>query len=161
MRIKLTDEQLKQNQLIATREWKARNRESIKQYNKIWNEANKTLKKVLKQKWDSENVSHRKEYAKQFKANNPDYYKRKHLQYSYGILLEEYEIMRESQKCRCYICGKHENDTNRKRLFVDHCHTTGKIRGLLCQQCNTALGMVNEDVDILFAMVSYLQEHEK
>lgn len=160
MKKKLTAEELRANQLKASREWKARNKAAVQEYSKLWNEANKELRKELKKKWDAENVAHRKAYAKEFKTKRPDYFKEKHLAYSYGMPIAEYEKMRMAQNCRCAVCGKHEEDTHRKRLFVDHDHSTGKIRALLCQQCNTALGMVNDDKDLLFALVGYLEEHK-
>ena len=160
MKKKFTADELYANQLKASREWKARNKSAVKEYGKLWNAANKELKKELKKKWDSENVEHRKEYAKKFNVMRPDYHKEKHLAYAYGLSIEEYEKMRLAQNCRCAVCGKHEQDTHRKRLFVDHDHSTGKIRALLCQQCNTALGMVNDDKDVLFALVGYLEEHK-
>lgn len=148
-----------QAQLKASREWKKRNAEKLKAYQKLWRAENAEKVRRDKAQWDIDNREHRKEYAKQYKTKRPDYFVRKHLDYSYGITLEEYETMRESQRGRCAVCGKHEEETQRKRLFVDHSHSSGKIRGLLCQQCNTALGMVNEDTDILFALASYLEEH--
>lgn len=160
MRKKLTSEELYANQLLASREWKARNKARVKEYATIWNEANKELRKTLKKKWDAANIDHRKAYAKEFKTKNPDYFKSKHLSYVYGMPLHEYERMRLNQHSRCAVCGKHEQDTRRKRLFVDHSHATGKIRALLCQQCNTALGMAHEDIDILLALVGYLEAHK-
>jgi hypothetical protein len=160
MKKKLTSEELYANQLQASREWKARNKAMVQEYGKLWNEANKEWRKELKKNWDAANVEHRKEYQKEFRTRRPDYHKEKHLAYAYGMPIADYEKMRMAQDSRCAVCGKHESDTHRKRLFVDHDHVTGKIRALLCQQCNTALGMVNDDADILFALVGYLEEHK-
>ena len=146
-------------QLARSREWKRKNKEKVAAYAEIWREANKEHRKQTKSKWDADNREHRKEYNKEYKTKNPEYFKRKHLSYSYGISLEEYDRMLHNQNCRCAVCGKHAEETQRKRLFVDHSHATGKIRALLCQQCNTAIGMVNEDTDVLFALVAYLNEH--
>jgi len=65
--------------------------------------------------------------------------------------------MFNAQDCKCAICGKTEQE-NKKRLAVDHCHATGKVRKLLCSHCNTALGLVNDDQNILIEMLSYLKE---
>ncbi len=156
---KLSPDELYANQLAASRAWKARNKELVRTYGKLWNEANKELRRDLKKKWDSENAEHRKAYARKFKSENPDYYKNKHLEGTYGIGIDEYNRMYHNQHGRCAVCGKHAEETHRKRLFVDHSHATGKVRALLCQQCNTALGMVNEDTDVLLALVGYLNEH--
>lgn len=75
----------------------------------------------------------------------------KMLQKKYGISLEEYDAMLEAQQHRCAICGEKET-VNLKGgltsyLAVDHCHTTGKVRGLLCFKCNTALAQVESRLD--------------
>lgn len=48
----------------------------------------------------------------------------------------------------------------RMELSIDHCHTTGKVRGLLCRQCNIALGKFKEDVTILQSAIAYLKKYE-
>jgi hypothetical protein len=78
---------------------------------------------------------------------------------TYGISYEEYEEKRKEVQYCCEICGKHEEDHSRGKLFVDHDHDTGKYRGLLCTQCNSALGMVYDNVEILQKMIEYLQKH--
>ncbi|HEX4851715.1 MAG TPA: endonuclease VII domain-containing protein, partial [Puia sp.] len=55
----------------------------------------------------------------------------------YGVTPEKYNELFEFQRGRCAICGKHQSELKRK-LFVDHNHETGKVRGLLCFKCNTA-----------------------
>lgn len=57
----------------------------------------------------------------------------------YGITLDDYNDMFDKQKGKCDICKTHQMKLNRK-LCVDHCHTTGKVRGLLCNRCNSMLG---------------------
>ena len=70
--------------------------------------------------------------------------KKSHLRSSYGITLEEYQAMFDKQLNKCGICAiEHTNTTG--GLFVDHNHTTGKVRGLLCKKCNTAIGLLNDD----------------
>lgn len=61
----------------------------------------------------------------------------------YGITLDDYNKMRKDQNYSCAICGRHEDKVKGKvgvrPLHIDHCHTTGKVRGLLCGRCNTSL----------------------
>ena len=79
-----------------------------------------------------------------------------------GILdmtVESYEDMLKSQGGCCSICDKTRNK-NGTRLCVDHDHKTGKVRGLLCHDCNTSLGKMNDDLDLLYRAVSYLENHE-
>jgi hypothetical protein len=77
----------------------------------------------------------------------------------YGITLEQYEQMLIEQDSKCAVCGKTEQE-NTKRLAVDHCHKTGRVRKLLCHHCNCALGMVDDDRNKLVALISYLMENE-
>ena len=74
----------------------------------------------------------------------------KHYIRKYGITLDEYETMCVAQDHKCLIC------TKVKPLVVDHCHSEGHIRGLLCAQCNSVLGMAYDDVAILTAAINYL-----
>jgi hypothetical protein len=159
MKKKFTAEEVYANQLRASREWKARNKECVQAYGRAWNDANKELRKALKAKWDKENPEKRKEHMIKFKTKMPTYFRDKHLMYEYGMTPDIFEALVEKQDNRCATCGKHGHETQRKRLFVDHCHDTGKIRGLLCQQCNTALGMVDDSIEKLSALISYLREH--
>jgi ribosomal protein L37E len=69
---------------------------------------------------------------------------------SYGITLEEYEAALKTASCE--ICGEAD------RLVLDHCHGTGKARGILCNSCNVMLGIVRDDVSILEAAIRYLQK---
>ena len=76
--------------------------------------------------------------------------------WAYDITVEEVLSMRKEQDFSCKICGTHEEDLTRG-LFVDHCHETGKIRGLLCNDCNTLLGRAKDDIDILKRSIKYLE----
>lgn len=83
-----------------------------------------------------------------------------YLQRYFGISLEEYEQLYEAQNRRCALCDSEGDDARRTgnvaTLFVDHCHTSGKVRGLLCQRCNTALGMFRDNVSVLEKAIAYL-----
>lgn len=77
---------------------------------------------------------------------------------TYGITLEDYNVMLKQQDHCCAICGVHEDDCT-VRLSVDHCHKTGVIRKLLCRNCNVSMGLLNEDVHLLQKMIEYLKGH--
>jgi len=85
-------------------------------------------------------------------------WKGKYLYKKLGITMADYYHMMEEQKGCCKICGKPQ--TGRK-LYIDHCHTTLKVRGLLCVKCNAALGMVNDDIRILWKCIRYLHTTKK
>lgn len=75
------------------------------------------------------------------------------LKANYGITVEQYDAMFESQKGRCAVCDEKYGKT----LHVDHCHRTSKIRGLLCHKCNMAIGLLQDSAKLLNRAISYLQ----
>ena len=76
----------------------------------------------------------------------------------FGITLEEYAIMFERQNRQCLICKASESSSGH-RLAVDHCHRTGRIRGLLCKNCNVALGHFKENPMFLYKAIDYLNTY--
>ena len=74
----------------------------------------------------------------------------------YGMTLGEYNALLEMQHFVCAIC-EHPEATPRRRLSIDHNHITNKIRGLLCLNCNRALGNFKDDLNILKAAVNYME----
>jgi hypothetical protein len=72
----------------------------------------------------------------------------------YGIDVEDYERMLEEQNGACFICGKQPE--NNRALDIDHNHSTGKVRGLLCSNHNRALGLMGDDVVLLLKSIEYL-----
>lgn len=84
------------------------------------------------------------------------------LKAKYGITGCEYDNAFAAQDGRCAICGgaPHKYMTSKgevERLHVDHCHKTGVFRGLLCGQCNRAIGLFKDDVNVVAAALRYLQ----
>jgi Recombination endonuclease VII len=71
-----------------------------------------------------------------------------------GISLDEFYEVLKNQDGKCKICNK----TSSKNLCIDHCHVTGKFRGLLCRNCNTLLGHAKDSVEILQSAISYLRQ---
>jgi hypothetical protein len=74
----------------------------------------------------------------------------------YGITIEDYNRLLEQQGGVCAICGR--PPVSKRRFHVDHNHKTGVVRGLLCSGCNTAVGGVHEDTNVLQKMIAYLNE---
>lgn len=72
----------------------------------------------------------------------------------YGLRPGDYERILAMQGGTCRACGARPNE--RRRLHVDHCHETGRVRGLLCLACNTALGHLGESVKRLSQLATYL-----
>lgn len=98
-----------------------------------------------------------KRAAQSNREGKTEYSRNKHLRRYYGISLEEYNTMFVNQNGSCAICEVHQSQTT-KRLFVDHCHTTGAIRGLLCSQCNSMLGMAKDNQETLAKAIVYLNK---
>lgn len=73
----------------------------------------------------------------------------------YGITLDQYNLMLDEQGGGCAICGAISNK-NGKALFVDHCHATGKVRGILCHRCNTGLGSFKDNATLVAKAAIYL-----
>lgn len=87
-----------------------------------------------------------------------DYMKNIDLRRKYGIGIEDYNAMFQAQAGCCAICGKHQTEFV-KGLAVDHDHATGKIRKLLCVNCNHGLGCFMDSIGLMYKAVEYLQTH--
>ena len=101
------------------------------------------------------------------KKNNPDSYLRykekvrlSYILRTFGCTEAQYNEMFILQKGCCSIC-KTPQEVLKKSLAVDHCHVTGVVRGLLCTNCNTALGLLKENIDVINNMIFYLNSLNK
>lgn len=95
-----------------------------------------------------------KQYRSKHKKDKKELNRLHQKKFKYGLNAEDYYHMFEVQENKCAICGTVFSDTN--KAFVDHCHNTKKVRGLLCTKCNTLLGMAKDDVSILQNAITYL-----
>lgn len=82
----------------------------------------------------------------------------KALMKKYGISAEEYEKARVDQDYKCKLCSASEKEQYHNRLHIDHCHSTGLFRGLLCNNCNTGLGHFRDNIETLQKAIEYLNE---
>jgi len=135
------------------RKWRAENPEKAKaasrrdyqQSGKAWREQNR---------------------ARVSESRRDAYKERGYWQYierAYGLTRDDYELMVIQQGGMCAICGTHQpsnrwSDTT-NRWHVDHCHSTGRVRGLLCFSCNGGLGHFKDDLRRMKAAVAYLERH--
>lgn len=71
----------------------------------------------------------------------------------YGLTVDCFESLSKLQNNKCKICKLE------KKLVVDHCHTTNKVRGLLCNQCNTALGLLKDSISNMYSAIDYLDSN--
>lgn len=102
-------------------------------------------------------------YQRMWRQKNPEKATSHSLKKMYGISLEVYEEMATKQNGLCAICLNPEQAKDKdgapRRMPVDHCHKTGKVRGLLCTSCNRALGLFKDNPDILCKAAKYIEEH--
>lgn len=120
----------------------------------------KFIKKTGRNKYCSKKCSERAKYIldKKYYLSNRNGL----LINRYGISLEEYNRLKDKQNNVCAICGSPEKQTHSKsgklwNLSVDHCHKTGKVRGLLCVHCNHLLGAAKDNLLVLKRAVNYLE----
>lgn len=78
----------------------------------------------------------------------------------FGLKLGEYKVLFEAQNVLCKTCNRPQQSRKTKNLYVDHNHSTGKVRGLLCNKCNVALGQVEDNIQVLENMIIYLKNHQ-
>lgn len=129
----------------SKRKWQIENPENAKIASKKYYNKNQELKIQETQKWRKKN------------AHNMKSIKRKwHLKGLYNLTIEEYDILLEKQNNACFGCKKHYSEFA-KALSVDHNHDTGKVRGLLCNNCNRGLGLLKDSEFVLQNLLEYLQ----
>lgn len=164
--------------------WREANKEHLRTNYKRWREANRERRDAYMRDWREANKEHTREYNKAYQENNKEWIKplmqeyradnrealnaksrqRYHERYTesarehqyqskYGISVAQYEEMLARQGGLCAICRK---PPTRKRLYIDHCHTTLVVRGLLCQKCNHAIGLLGDDPALCEAAGRYL-----
>lgn len=117
---------------------------------KLYYQNNKIKIKRLVKRWKKENPEKSLSYQRNCA------YKKK-----YNIDSEFYKKMKAKQNHRCLICGEYHPDDNDYSLHVDHCHETGKIRGLLCAKCNQGIGCLKHSEVVLKNAIKYLKKGSK
>lgn len=119
---------------------------------------------ILSPEKRADRKAYMREWSRLAREANPDYHKSAYLKRNYGITIDQYNHMLSCQNGCCAICGRAEaNEIKGKvvALAVDHCHKTGAIRALLCSNCNRALGLFNDDPELLAKARSYVLHHEQ
>jgi hypothetical protein len=96
-------------------------------------------------------AAHWKKYQAEYAIRNYGGF----LMRNYGLTVDDFNEMARLQSGCCAICGSAE-----RQLVVDHCHESGHVRALLCNNCNTGLGMFGDNVDMLISAVAYLVRDE-
>lgn len=144
--------------------WRDENREKCREYQRKYRKNN--LLKVRassrsyeirnphkKAAWIANNKDRASRIRKRCYLKNKDKWVAQNLK-SYGLTVNQFAQMLEQQKGLCAICL-----LTPKKLQVDHDHATGKVRALLCNSCNTALGLAKDDIGRLKSFIQYLERH--
>jgi hypothetical protein len=138
---------------------KEEKKEQVKQYNKEYRKKHYQKLKEIKKKWreseEGKEICRLNQKRFRDSQNGKDY----RLRYNYGISLEDYNLLLMNQQHSCKICGKEFQLDNPHDIHVDHDYTTGKVRGLLCQKCNMAIGLFNDDINKLLTAIKYLEDN--
>jgi hypothetical protein len=118
----------------------------------------KTCAKKSTREWQIKNKSEYNNYMASWRAKNPSKQHSAEIKRRYGLTILEYDQILINQGYRCKICDKkHDPLTKRGRLYVDHDHSTRRVRGLLCGKCNVAIGNFDDNVKLLEKAIEYLK----
>lgn len=114
--------------------------------------------------YDKTDLESRRAYGREYRQQNPNLFRDSQLRQKFGMTLTEYTQKLEEQNGVCAICKKPETAIRSGKLLmlaVDHCHGSGKIRDLLCINCNQGLGSFKDDINVLQQAIDYLKKHEQ
>jgi hypothetical protein len=123
----------------------------------------KDCQKILKIRWRADNQdyyrSYYKNYNRSYIMNNPIKERKRWINRHHGITSEEYDVIFQKQGAKC---GNRACITvmETKNRHLDHCHVTNKIRGILCNRCNLALGLLRDNLEIINGLALYLNENK-
>ena len=149
------------------------NREHLKIYLRSWKKTNPQKMLVLRNRYRQKNSAslldrHRKynlenretinKKSKEYAMKYPEKAQNLHLKRYYKITIDEYNVLLEKQERVCAICGG--VNKNGRKLYVDHNHDTGVVRGLLCDDCNVGIGRLRDNKDLAYKAYLYLEKHD-
>lgn len=133
------------------KQWQRENRGKCNEYSKRWYERNRSQHLAATKKWKAANNEKMREWLKQWQRDNKSHINELRLIRKYGLTLKDWKELSIQQRNRCKICAR------KVKLHVDHNHKTNKVRGLLCANCNQALGLFFESRKSLYRAISYLE----
>lgn len=128
-------------------------KEETRAYNRQYYKTNKEKIRKQMQEWRSRNRNYGPQKGQEWRDKNKSVYKQ-YRRTTYKLQLEK--IAGRLMPDNCEICNSSKHS---KTLYFDHDHKTGKFRGWICLKCNSALGMVNDNITTLSKMINYLQQN--
>lgn len=150
------------NRQVAERRANPETRERTRKWAREWSKRNIDRLRPKRQERYRQNPEKYRAIAKQYRERNPTAKYASELKLKYGLSLDGYNQMLTAQGGLCKLCKMppQGNGKTAKILHVDHNHETGKVRALLCMQCNRALGMFSDNAEMLISAAMYLVEHD-
>lgn len=142
------------------RAWHYAHREHNVEYQRKWRAKNREYLKLKYRRLYHANREENLAYLREWRKKHPGSHRRRHYRSAYNISVAELTALRNQQDERCAICKTKETElkTKIKVLCVDHDHATGRVRGLLCQDCNHGLGNFKDNRALLLSAARYVKK---
>jgi hypothetical protein len=156
---KILSKEQKEQRARYAKQWRADNPEKVAKHSKNSRIKNKDRVREQQRKWRNKNLEYQTQKSKEWYDNNKDRVRDLQLKKEFGISLDKYNEMRDTQNGVCFLCGGGP-DARFKNLAVDHDHTTGKVRKLLCRGCNVGIGNLRDDPELLEKAAKYIRNHK-
>ena len=143
-----TKEQRKEYQ----RQWRKNNPDKVRANSRRWRKNNPDKVREYNQTWRENNPDKVKGYAANYRKNNPEKVRDHSIRKSWGFGADRYDSLIAEFGGKCECCGTTED------LRLDHCHETGRIRGVLCNTHNLGLGKIGDTIEDVRALLHYMEE---
>ncbi len=140
----------------AAKRWRERHPERAKQASQRYKAANPEKTKAVRKAWKMDNPGKVLKSEQERRARNPEKMKAVYLRRMYGMDIAEFQALRLGH---CPICRT--DSPAGKGWTVDHCHSTGAVRGVICSRCNAGLGHFRDDISLLEAAIDYLRKAQE
>jgi len=158
MKKELTLEQKKARAAYA-KEWNKKNPKLVAENARRTRLKNKDKIREGQKAWLAKNSEKHKKKSREWYHQNKDRIRNNNLKKNFNISLEKYTNILKLQNNRCAICLGDNSDAKGKIFAVDHCHKTGKIRGLLCRGCNVGIGNLKDNPELLEKAAMYIRNN--
>jgi gluconate kinase len=144
---------------------RAENKEHYKEYKLSYYAKNKERISKVRSAYKEKNRELIREKNKQYRFDHVEVTKNYKMSRRYGLSHEQFINMVNKQNNLCAICNQPEKTFDQRikmlrRLAIDHNHTTGKVRGLLCLECNSGIGKLKDSIELLTKAINYLKEND-
>lgn len=134
----------------ASGEWNSKNKEHRASYVKNWHTSNVEKVRKHKRKYEENRTTKQIEERK-------NYLYWRHIRKAYGLTPETFKELLDKQNGVCALCKKPGRIGRNGKFYVDHCHDTGRVRGLVCRPCNTSLDILGDTVEKMEIIMAYLR----